>query len=179
MSQTTTPASPEPRRKRAGKPGTNQKPVPAWHRVFLSMLPTIIRYAKRAFRSCTPEEKQERVQNVVANSAAAVSALAKRGKLDLAYPTVLAKFGIRQTLDHRITGNSQSIRDVLSKLCQEQKGVKVERLDRFNDLEDCWEEAVVQDTRSLPVPSVVQFRLDFRQWLKQRSRAFCARSLAD
>jgi hypothetical protein len=130
------------------------------------MLPIVIRYAKRAFRTNDPEARQEAVQNVVANTTAAVAGLAKRGKLDLAYPTVLAKFGIRQTLDHRVTGNSQSIRDVLSKLCQEEKGVKVERLDKFNEEEDCWEEAVVQDTRNAPVPEVVAFRVDFKDWLK-------------
>ena len=143
-----------------------RKEAPAWHAKLLAMLPTIIRVAKRAFRSYDPEAKQEAVQNVVANTCAAVAGLAKRGKLDLAYPTVLAKFGIRQTLDHRKTGSSLNIKDVLSKYCQEHKGVTVERIDRFNDLEDCWEEAVVQDTRNAPVPEVVAFRVDFRNWLK-------------
>ena len=145
----------EPRRK-----------VPAWHAKLLAMLPTIIRYAKRAFRNYDPETRQEAVQNVVANTTAAVASLAKRGKLDLAYPTVLAKFGIRQTLDHRKTGSSLNIKDVLSRYCQENKGVMVERLDKFNEEEDCWKEAVVQDTRSLPVPEVVAFRVDFKDWLK-------------
>ena len=143
-----------------------RKPVPAWHAKLLAMLPTIIRYAKRAFRSYDPEARQEALQNVVANTTAAVAGLAKRGKLDLAYPTVLAKFGIRQTLDNRKTGSSLNIKDVLSKYCQEHKGVMVERLDKFNEEEDCWKEAVVQDTRSLPVPEVVAFRVDFKDWLK-------------
>ena len=147
-----------------------RKEVPAWHAKLLAMLPTIIRHAKRAFRGYPPEEKQELVQNVIANTTAAVAGLAKRDKLDLAFPTVLAKFGIRQTLDHRKTGSSLNVKDVLAKYCQEHKGVTVERLDRFNDQEGCWEEAVVQDTRSLPVPSVVAFRVDFKDWLKQLSR---------
>jgi hypothetical protein len=143
-----------------------RKETPAWHAKLLAMLPTIIRYTKRAFRGYDPEARQEAVQNVVANTTAAVAGLAKRGKLDLAYPTVLAKFGIRQTLDNRKTGSSQNIKDVLSKYCQENKGVMVERLDKFNEQEDCWKEAVVQDTRSLPVPEVVAFRVDFKDWLK-------------
>ena len=143
-----------------------RKPAPAWHAKLLAMLPTVIRYAKRAVRTYDPEARQEAVQNVVANTTAAVAGLARRGKLDLAYPTVLAKFGIRQTLDHRKTGSSQNVRDILNKLCQENKGVKVERLDKFNEQEDCWKEAVVQDTRSLPVPEVVAFRVDFKDWLK-------------
>ncbi len=32
-----------------------RKPVPAWHAKLLAMLPTIIRYAKRAFRGYPPE----------------------------------------------------------------------------------------------------------------------------
>ena len=143
-----------------------RKETPAWHAKLLAMLPIILRYARRAFRGYDPEAKQEAVQNVVANTTAAVAGLARRGKLDLAYPTVLAKFGIRQTLDHRKTGSSQTIKDVLSKYCQEHKGVVVERLDKFNDQEDCWEEAVVVDTRNAPVPATVAFRVDFRDWLK-------------
>ena len=143
-----------------------RKPVPTWHAKLLAMLPTIIRYAKRAFRTYDPEARQEAVQNVVANTTAAVAGLAKRGELDLAYPTVLAKFGIRQTLDNRKTGSSLNIKDVLSKYCQEHKGVMVERLDKFNEQEDCWEEAVVVDTRNAPVPATVAFRVDFKDWLK-------------
>ena len=155
MSRTATacPASPDPRR-------------PHWHRVFLSMLPNILRYAKIAFRGYPPEAKQEAVQNVVANSCAAVAALARRGKLDLCYPSVLARFGIRQTLDHRVTGNSLNIKNALSKYCQDRKGVKVERLDRFDEQEGQWQEAVVEDTRNAPVPDIVAFRCDFADWLK-------------
>ncbi len=143
-----------------------RRKVPAWHARLLALLPTVVRYAKRAFRTYDPEARQEAVQNVVANTAAAVAGLAKRGKLDLAYPTVLAKFGIRQTLDHRKTRSSLNIKDVLSKYCQENKGVMVERLDKFNEQEDCWEEAVVVDTRNAPVPATVAFRVDFKDWLK-------------
>jgi hypothetical protein len=110
-----------------------RRKVPAWHVKLLAMLPIILRYARRAFRGYDPEAKQEAVQNVVANTAAAVAGLARRGKLDIAYPTVLAKFGIRQTLDHRKTGSLLNIKDVLSKYCQEEKGVVVERLDHFNE----------------------------------------------
>ncbi len=60
------------------------KPVPTWHAKLLAMLPTIIRYAKRTFRSYDPEARQEAVQNVVANTTATVAGLARRGKLDLA-----------------------------------------------------------------------------------------------
>ena len=142
---------------------------PRWHRVFLSMLPQIVRYAKIAFRNYPPEAKQEAIQNVVANSCAAVAALARRGKLDICYPSVLARFGIRQTLDNRLTGNSLNVKDVLSKYCQDRKGVTVERLDHFDEEEGQWQEAVVEDTRTASVPEIDSFRVDFADWLKKPS----------
>jgi hypothetical protein len=155
------------------------RPIPAWHKVFLAMLPTITRYAKIAFRNLDPEARQEAVQNVVANSCAAVAALARRGKLDLAYPTVLARFGIQQTRDNRITGGKLNIKDVLSKYCQANKGVKVDRLDRFNEQDDAWEEAVVEDRTAGPA-DIARTRIDFADWLaslKRRDRKI-AESLA-
>jgi hypothetical protein len=147
-----------------------RKSVPAWHGMHLGMLPKIVRYAKIAFRNLDPEARQEAVQNVVTNSCAAVAGLARRGKLDLAYPTVLARFGIKQTRDNRITGGKLNIKDVMSRYCQANKGVKVERLDHFDEEENAWTEAVVVDTRSAPVADIVAFRCDFRDWLKSLRR---------
>lgn len=140
------------------------KRVPAWHTKLYAMLPTIIRYAKIAFRNLDPEARQEAVQNVVTNSCAAVAALARRGKLDLAYPTVLAQYGIKQTRDHRITGGHLSIRDVMSGYCQARKNVKVERLDRFNEDDDAWEETVVEDKTAGPA-EIARVRIDFASFL--------------
>ena len=51
-----------------------------------------------------------------------------------------------------------------------EKHVIVERLDRFDKEEDQWQEAVVQDTRSAPVPDIVAFRCDFAAWLRSLPR---------
>ena len=138
--------------------------------VYAKMLPSIKRHARIAFRYLNPEAKQECVQNVLANTWEALVNLARRGKLDQAFPTVLANFAEKQTRDHRITGSHLNIKDILSKYCQLNKGVAVERLDKFNDQEDCWEEAVVQDTRNSPVPETVAFRCDFADWLQSLKR---------
>ena len=138
--------------------------------VYAKMLPSIKRHARIAFRYLNPEEKQERVQNVLCNTWEALVRLARRGKLDQAFPSVLAKFAEKQTRDHRITGGHLNIKDILSKYCQVNKDVVVQRLDRFNDQEDCWEQAVVQDTRNSPVPEIVAFRCDFADWLKSLKR---------
>ena len=138
--------------------------------VYAKMLPSIKRHARIAFRYLDPEARQEAVQNVLCNTWEALVRLARRGKLDQAFPTVLANFAEKQTRDHRITGGHLNIKDILSKLCQEEKGVKVERIDRFNEKDGCWEEAVVQDTRNAPVPEIVAFRVDFADWLKSLKR---------
>ena len=90
-------------------------PAPRWHRVFLAMLPKIISYAKSAFRNLDPEARAEAVQNVVANSCAAVAGLARRGKLDPRHPTVLAQYGIKQTRDHRISPIFHAVRQTCSR----------------------------------------------------------------
>ena len=126
-----------------------RKPAPAWHAKLLAMLPKIIRFAKRAFRSYRPEAREEAVQNVIANTTATVAGLAKRGKLDLCYPTVLAQFGIRQTLDHRKTGSSQNVKDVLSKYCQEHKAVTVDQ-DALRDAVYAEAQRLVEHTAASP-----------------------------
>jgi hypothetical protein len=82
----------------------------------------------------------------------------------------LANCGIRQVRDHRKVGGKLNIKDVLSPYCQKHKGVVVERLDRFDEEENAWQEAVVEDTRTTPVPDIVAFRVDFAAWLKSLRR---------
>ena len=135
----------DPRRKR----------VPAWHRVFASMEKAIKTHARIAFRHLDPEARAEMVQNVLANTCAALAGLAKRGKLDLAYPSVLARYGVAQTKDFRKTGGHLNINDVSSPYCQQRKGISMERLDHFDEEENAWTEAVVVDTRPAPVPDIV------------------------
>ena len=134
------------------------------------MLPKIVAYARGAFSNLNPKARQEAVQNVITNSCAAVAALARRGKLDLCYPTVLAQYGIKQTRDFRITGGQLNIKDVMSKYCQAKKHVVVERLDHFDEEENAWQEAVVQDTRTASVPEIVSFRVDLADWLSSLKR---------
>jgi hypothetical protein len=102
------------------------------------------------------------------------------GKLDLAYPSVLAHFAVSQVKDGRKVGCTMNVNDVLSPYCQQRKNVKVDSIDHFDDEEGCWKEAVLVDTRSSPVPDVVAFRCDFSAWLASLPRRDChiAESLA-
>jgi hypothetical protein len=141
-----------------------------WHRGFLAMLPTIRNYARGAFAHLSPDLRQDLTQEVIANCLVVYVRLWQQGRVALAYGTVLAKYGIAQVRDHRRVGARLNIKDVLSSYCQAKKNVLVERLDHFDEEEDAWQEAVVVDTRSAPVPDIVGFRVDFADWLSSLKR---------
>ena len=58
-----------------------------------------------------------------------------------------------------------NIRDVLSGYAQHHKGFEVERLDQFDEHEDCWQEIVVEDKRATPA-EIAACRIDFASWLR-------------
>jgi hypothetical protein len=135
-----------------------------WHEGFLQMLPKIRRCARVAFGGYPPEVREDLVQEVIANCMVVYARLAELGKTDIAYPTVLAKFGVRQVRDGRRVGNRLNVHDVLSVRAQRQKGFAVERLDRFDLEKGRWTEAIVPDDRR-PVADQAAFRIDFPAWL--------------
>ena len=109
------------------------------------------------------------MQEVVCNALKAFVRLVQLKKTDIAYPTVLAKYGVAQVKDGRKVGGHLNVRDVSSQYCQHQKRINVERLDHFDEEENVWQEAVIVDTRMAPVPEIVSFRVDFAAWLKRLS----------
>jgi hypothetical protein len=134
------------------------------------MLPAIMTHARITFQHCDPESRAEAIQCVVASSFVAYARLVELGKETIAYPSVLARLGCAQYRAHRRVGSRLNVGDVLSHYCQAKKNVIVERLDHFDDEEGAWREAVVQDTRSTPVPDIVAFRCDFADWLRSLPR---------
>src|SRR5208283_3862886 len=64
-----------------------------------------------------------------------------------------------------IVGGHLDIHDTLSPYCQTEKGVVVERLDRFDDDEEQWNEIVIEDRHAGPA-EVAATRLDFAAWLR-------------
>ena len=86
---------------------------------------------------------------------------AELDKLELAYPTVLARYAVAQVNDGRKVGRKLNIRDVLSPYCQKRKDVTVERLDKFGTDEGCWQEALIEDRSTGPAerPPVLLERL--------------------
>jgi hypothetical protein len=146
-----------------------QRCVPRWHAQFLTFLPIIIGCARKAFADRDPESREDLVEEVVVNALIAFKRLYDKGKVDVAYPSVLALYGIRQVKDHRRAGCRLNIREVLSEYAQQRKGFKVERLDRFDKREKAWIEILVEDRRSGPA-EIVASRLDFAAWLRSLSK---------
>lgn len=143
--------------------------VPAWHEKFLAMLPAIRQHARIAFRRLPSEARQEAIQETVCNACQAVARLAELGRLNLAYASVLARYGVAQVKDGRKVGAKLNCRDVLSPYCQRMKNVIVERLDRYDTAEDCWQEILVEDRNATPA-DLAATRLDFAAWLDTLTR---------
>ena len=112
----------------------------------------------------TPGPARRPSRRLSGNACREMARLAELGKLDLAYPAVLAKFGIAQYREGRRVGSPMNCHDVSSEHCRRQTGVRVQRLDHYDEQEGRWREAVVQDTRHSPVSDVAAFRCDFADW---------------
>jgi len=140
-------------------------PVPRWHRGFLLMLPSIRKHAAVGFRYLKPEAREEAIQEVVCNALRAYVRLVQLKKVDLAYPTVLARYGVAQVKDGRKVGGKLNVQDVSSDYAQRQKGFSVERLDQFDSKEEAWLEVFIEDKRSGPA-DIATSKIDFTAWLK-------------
>jgi hypothetical protein len=138
--------------------------IPSWHPRFLAIVPAIRRTAEICFRKLRPDLRQEMVQEVIANALLAYWRLVERGREHLACPSALARFAIAQVRHGRQVGSRLNVRDVSSRYAQQRKGFHVERLDQFNEEENCWQEIIVEDKKSTPADIAI-IRIDFADWL--------------
>jgi hypothetical protein len=146
-------------------PSKSKTASPAWHAPFLKMLPAVRRQASLAFRAAPPELREELIAAVVANCLVDFVRLVEQGKQSVAFPSALARYGIAQVRAGRRVGNRLCVHDAMSSYCQFRKGVRVERLDQFDDEENCWKQIVVEDGRATPA-DVAACRVDFSAWLQ-------------
>lgn len=147
-----------------------EKKKPAfWQERFVALLPVILNYVAPAFRTLRPEARAEAIQEAVANAYVAYARLVERGREELAFATVLARFAVAQVWAGRQVGGRLNIRDISSVYAQRRKQFRLERLDRYDPEEQCWREAIVEDRRT-PVPDQVSFRIDFPAWLNSLPR---------
>jgi len=147
---------------RSPKPASNP---PAWHAHFLKMLPAIRLHAKISFRNHNAEAREEFIEEVVANALQAYVRLVQQGKTDVARPGPLARYGVAQVRDHRRVGGHLNIRDVMSEYCRQRKNLTLERLDKFDQSEDQWQEILLEDRRAGPF-DIVRTKLDVAAWLR-------------
>ena len=147
-------------------------PAPAprrrWHRQFLALLPQIVTHAKIAWRHVRGQDRQDKIQETVANALVAFRRLVQLNKVDLAYPSVLARYAVAQIRDGRLVGSRMNVKDVSSPYCQRVKNVVMERLDRYDPEEDSWTEVVVEDKTAGP-DEIARTRIDFADWLASLS----------
>ena len=131
--------------------------------LFESLLPSIKRVARYAFRRLRMDEREECIAEAVANAFLAFRRLVKRGLTSLVYPTALAKFAVRQVVEGRRVGSRLNVRDVLSQYAQRKKGLRVERLcEAHLRGKEAGHQCI--DMRADPA-ELAACRIDFRDWL--------------
>ena len=129
------------------------------HQQFLAMLPKITRVARQTFSDLDAEAKAEAVAEVVAHAYVMFVGLVERGREALAYPSVLALFGVRRVRVGRQAATPMNCKDVSSTYCQFQKGISIRRLDRYDPTEEAWKEVLVEDKHAGPA-EIASARID-------------------
>ncbi|MCE9553848.1 MAG: hypothetical protein K8T91_10810 [Planctomycetes bacterium] len=150
------------------KPSSPKQPVPRWHKKFLVMLPLIRRHAQISFRQLDAEARNEAVQEVIANALVAFHRLVELGKIDVAFPSPLARYGVAQVRAGRRVGASLNCKDISSLHCQKQNRLTLERLDFFDTEEMSWTEVLIEDRTAGPAETAAS-RIDFASWLRSLS----------
>jgi len=136
---------------------------------FEAMLPAIRASARRAFQSANPEAREELIAETVANAFCAYLRLVERGKEEVAHPTPLALYAIRQVRSGRRVGAKLNIRDVSSRYSQLAKGITVERLEKLDEAAGEWREVLVEDRHAGPAETAAA-RIDVAAWFRSLGR---------
>jgi RNA polymerase sigma factor (sigma-70 family) len=136
--------------------------------LFISLLPVILNYVRPAFRNNPPEQREELIEEALANCYEAAYRLMLLGKESIIYPTALARYAIKQVRVGRKVGTRLNVNDISSSYSQQRKTIKVDRLDRYDAGSQGWKEAIIEDRRT-PIAEQVWFRIDFPIWLSSLS----------
>lgn len=130
---------------------------------FLELLPSIERQARKAFYDRPPAEREELIQEVVANAYVAFTRLVELGKQELAYATPLTMYAVRHVHSGRRVGTPVNKRDVLSPA---NRYVTVEPLQQFDRSDGEWKEVLVEDKHVGPAETAAA-RLDVAKWFRR------------
>src|SRR5262245_59644509 len=105
---------------------------------FLAMLPGIRRQAHRAYLQLDPELRDELVAEVVAFAYCAFAGLARRRRLQVAYPTPLGSYAIRRVCSGRKAASRMNRNDALSYHRRRLNGRATARFDRCDEASGHW-----------------------------------------
>lgn len=133
-----------------------------WNERFLSMLPQIERTVRYGLRNVSRHSREDAVCECIAHAYCGFISLAERGKIDLAYGTVLARYALKRLRDGRQVGSRLNSRDVMCPCAQQRHGFSV--LPIPDQCGGDWEALVLENKHSGPA-EVVAVRLDFKEWL--------------
>ena len=149
---------------------------------FQALLPQIRRQAGLALRHLRAEARDEALAEVVARAFCTWRRLVEQGRAELARPTPLVKYAVRQVSAGRRVGCRMNVNDILSAHSRRTHGIKIERLDRRDPQTRTWDALLVEDRKAGPAATAAA-RLDHRAWLRllsKRNRAIaCALALGE
>ena len=141
---------------------------PDWQTGFSEMLPEILNQLRFLFRGLRREERDEATAEAVANCAIAYYRLYRQGKVEVAYPSPLARFAAKQYQAGRRIGHSENVNEITSIAAHRRHGLTIHRLDQC-DGEGGWKEVLVEDGRCTPA-ELAASRIDFKEWLRRLDR---------
>jgi hypothetical protein len=135
----------------------------------MRFVPAIEGYARRVFRTFSPDTREEAVAEAVAAALVAYVSLVRRGREELAYPAPMAIYAVKSVLSGRHVGGSYTTLDVMSRAAQYHHGFRVESIDRpTKPTHPRWREALVE--HSVPTPAdQAAFRIDFGDWFADQT----------
>ena len=132
------------------------------------MMPDIVKSARIAFRNLDPEARQEAVQEVLVSAMLAYARLFERQKVDVAYPSVLARFAIAQYRVGRRVSTKMNCNDVLSPYARQKKKFRVETLAGGQGNYSSWRELLPQNKEAGPAETAAA-RIDITEWFESLS----------
>lgn len=132
------------------------------HARFVRMIPQIERFANFYFRLEPRTAREDLVAEVVATAYVSFARLVERDKLDVVFPTPLARFSCRVVRVGRRVGNRNDVHDLLSDRAKK-AGAVVQGLLELDE-KGKWQDLVVEDRKCRPA-DVAVCRVDFKNWL--------------
>jgi hypothetical protein len=150
-------------------PAAKPQYSPAANNRFVALLPQIRALATHAFHRLGAEAREDCLAEVVARSYCLWLRLKQRGRLDLAYPTPLARFAIREVRAGRRVGSRQNVNDLLSPYAQRIHQLIIRPLERREPDSEIWNSRLIEDRRAGPAETAAA-RPDLEAWFRSPPR---------